>query len=89
MNKYYKDLSNYIESFVIPYLLAHEIIYLHKNNCLDISFLRLTNKIKKVINITNINYSKIKHITYNILLTKYNYKITNYYPIKLSYVIKQ
>ena len=89
MNKYYNHLSYYLSYVVLPYILVNEILFLYKNNKLDISFLKLTNKIKKVINIRDINYHKIKYITNNILITKYNYKIISYYPIKLSYVIKK
>ena len=86
MNKYYNNLSYYIAYVVLPNIIATEIIFLYKNNRLNISFLKLTNKIKKIVNITNINYHNIKYITNNILITKYHYKIISYYPIKLSYV---
>ena len=89
MNKYYTYLSYYLAYVVLPYLLVNEILLLNKNKKLDISFLKLTNRIKKVINIKDINYHKLKYITNNILMTKYNYMIISYYPIKLSYVIKK
>lgn len=89
MNTFYNDIYYYTESVILPNLLVHEILFLYKNNKLDISFLRLTNKIKKIINIRDINYPKVKHITYNLLLNKYNYKIISYYPITISYVINK
>ena len=88
MNSFYNNLYYNLEYIILPYLLTYEILYLHKYN-VEISFLVLLKSIKKVINIDNINYSKIRHITYNILLTKYNYKIISYSPIKLSYVINK
>ena len=89
MNKYYTNITYYLSYVVLPYMLVNEILFLHKHDKLDISFLRLAKGIKKVINIDNINYYKLKFITNNLLTTKYNYKIVSYKPIKLSYVIKQ
>ena len=88
MNNFYNNLYYYLEYVIIPYLLTYEIVYLNKNN-IDISFLKLAKNIKKVINIDSINYSKLRYITYNLLLTKYNYKIINYSPIKLSYEVNK
>jgi hypothetical protein len=85
----YYNLSKYIESVLVPYILVNQILYLYKHNALDISFIKLYNKIKKIINIRNINYHKVKHITNNILITKYNYKIISYKPLIISYVVKQ
>ena len=86
MNKYYQDLYFYIESVLLPELLVHEILYLYSNNRLDISLFKLTNKIKKIINIRDINYLKVKRLTYNLLLSKYNFRIIKYKPIIISYV---
>ena len=77
MNNFYNNLYYYLEYVIIPYLLTYEIVYLNKNN-IDISFLKLAKSIKKVINIDSINYSKLRYITYNLLLTKYNYRIISY-----------
>ena len=82
----YSELSYYISYVVLPNILAYEILYLYKHNGLDISFYKLTNKIKKIINIRDINYLKIKYITNNILITKYNYKIISWSPITLLHI---
>ena len=89
MNNYYNNLSRYITYVVLPNILVNLILYLHKNNKLNISFLYLTNTIKKIINIRNINYHSIKHITNNILVTKYNYTIVKWRPITIFYVISK
>ena len=86
MNKFTYYYFKYIELCVLPNMMVNEILYLKKNSLLDISFLKLFNKIKKIVNIRGINYQSIKYITNNILETKYNYKITSYKPIELSYV---
>ncbi len=87
MNNYYNNLSRYISYVVLPHILAHQILYLYKKEMLNISFLQLTNSIKKIINIRNINYQTVKYITNNILSTKYNYLIMKWRPITISYVI--
>ena len=87
--KYYNYLSRYIELVLIPYLLVNEILFLYKNNKLDISYITLIHKIKKIINIKDINYHKVITITNNILLTKYNYKVIKNRPITISYVINK
>ena len=89
MNNYYNNLSKYISYVVLPHILVHQILYLYKKEKLNISFLQLTNSIKKIINIRNINYQTIKYITNNILSTKYNYLIVKWRPITISYVINK
>ena len=89
MNNYYNNLSRYISYVVLPHILVHQILYLYKKEKLNISFLQLTNSIKKIINIRNINYQTIKYITNNILSTKYNYLIVKWRPITISYVINK
>ena len=87
MNKYYNNLAYYISYVVLPYIIVNEILYLHKHNKLNISTFKLISKTKKIINIRHINYLKVEIIVKNILITKYNYKMISFNPIKLSYVI--
>ena len=54
----YSELSYYISYVVLPNILAYEILYLYKHNRLDISFYKLTNKIKKIINYDYLFISK-------------------------------
>jgi len=88
MYNYYYNISKYIELVILPTLLVYEILYINQNN-INISFIKTCNRIKKIVNIKDINYHKVKYITNNILVTKYNYQIISYRPIKLSYVINK
>jgi len=88
MYNYYYNISKYIEFVILPTLLVYEILYINQNN-INISFIKTCNRIKKIVNIKDINYHKVKYITNNILVTKYNYQIISYRPIKLSYVINK
>ncbi|HOB25724.1 MAG TPA: hypothetical protein PLB45_00275 [Bacilli bacterium] len=78
-------LAKYIELNILPNIIAYTLADLYKNNNLkEISFIKYVNNIRKIINITNINYKVIKKITINQLNNKYHLEVINLYPLKIK-----
>ena len=67
MYNYYYNISKYIELVILPTLLVYEILYINQNN-INISFIKTCNRIKKIVNIKDINYHKVKYIFNHYLL---------------------
>lgn len=81
---FYNNLHNYLNTYIVPEVIAFYIASSYQYNCLSKYSLETHFRSSLSLFNTNCNIKELIPVIENILLIKYNLKITNINPLTLK-----